>query len=628
MLPTPYAGKAVPSIAKKKRASVTHVEPPLDGLSQATMFSPSSDATMFTPGTVKTATILTNFTVEDDSIKCRAGFRKIATRGSSPVWHLIPWHGEPSAMAAASNHELWNAHDGTLLKGGFQSDDWDWTSFSNLSSKEYTIMVNGIDGVWSWDGALVSTDPALVTVTNLSKSSAAGVDAQCTVAAGDIGKFHNGDVVVISGAAGSGLINANGTHVIYNVGVPANTFTLLDVDTSSASGPQTDGLVKVDPPSTGVVKETVTAPVWAPHIQPNQFNIVLSHMNRLWFADSTNLAVYYLPIQQKSGEVHELPLNAVFRRGGHIRAMYTWTLDGGAGMNDQLVIFSSNGECVIYNGVDPDTATGFELSGIFRFDAPMSKHCVANYGGDLFVLISTGLVPLSTLLKAESEHLGLHVTDKGLTSIFLKNAINFRTAQGWQLFLNPSTGRMFCNVPQGAPNRYIQFVRHMPKDVWTTFEDVPARCWNWIDPFVYFGDDFGNVYQMHPTFYNDDGKAIRCDVQMAWNKFKTPSKKRFLALQTYMTTDGLPKPVIDMKVDYDYSAGYNVPDFTETVLGAEWDVGIWDVDYWAQGNRPVTVWNGVAAMGQVGAIRLTAQITNSSFFVNGWDVIFETGALS
>ena len=52
-------------------------------------------------------------------------------------------------------------------------------------------------------------------------------------------------------------------------------------------------------------------------------------------------------------------------------------------MDDQLVIFSTNGECVIYSGIDPDS--DFSLVGIFRFDSPMSKHCVVNYGGDLYV---------------------------------------------------------------------------------------------------------------------------------------------------------------------------------------------------------------------------------------------------
>ena len=345
-------------------------------------------------------------------------------------------------------------------------------------------------------------------------------------------------------------------------------------------------------------------------------------MNRLFFADTTNLAIYYLPIQQKTGEVKVLPLNAVFRRGGSIRAMYTWTLDGGAGMDDTLVIFSSNGECVIYKGTDPDT--DFQLVGIFRFDAPMSKHSVAQYGGELYVLMSTGLVPMSTMLRAETEQLG--ESEKSVTSLFLRNAIDFRTDQGWQTFFNPSTGRMFCNIPQGAANRYKQMIRHMPKAVWSTFEDIPARCWNWMDPFVFFGDDSGNIYEMHPLHFNDDGKPIRVDVQMAWSLFKTPVKKHFLALQTYLTSDGSPRPIIDMKVDYDYSLGVNTPDIAEISTGALWDTAEWDVDFWAPGNRSITIWNGISPLGHVGAIRLTTLVQNSTFAVNGWDVVYEEGA--
>ena len=125
----------------------------------------------------------------------------------------------------------------------------------------------------------------------------------------------------------------------------------------------------------------MTAPATKPYIVPDQFQIVVSHMNRLWFADNAKLALYYLPLQQKSGELKELPLNAIFKRGGSIRAVYTWTLDGGMGLDDQLVIFSTNGEAAIYNGTDPDS--DFNLIGVYRFDSPMSKHAVVNYGGEL-----------------------------------------------------------------------------------------------------------------------------------------------------------------------------------------------------------------------------------------------------
>jgi hypothetical protein len=605
MLPNNYVTQAKPTLFKKKRAEVLPVLPPLKGISLATHLRQGENGT---------ATVLKNFVVEDNCIKARAGYRKRSSRGTTAVWHLIPWYGSPNAIAAASNGELWNAQNGARIKGGFTSNDWHWTSFSNLGEYDYTVMVNGADGVWSWNGSLVDDTVGDIPATNLTSANPAVV----TVGSGDIGKFTVNGIVYVSGAVGPGTLKANGYRTV--TAKVGNNLT-LNVDTTGGATQATG--VKLNP-TTGIVKETITAPVTAPWINVNNFQIVVSHQNRLFFADNTNLAVYYLPIQTKSGEVKHLPLNAVFRRGGSIRAMYTWTVDGGAGMDDMLVLFSTNGECVIYKGTDP--AVDFSLVGIFRFDSPLSKHSVAQYGGELYVLISTGLVPLSTMLRAETDHLGQ--SERNVTSMFLKEAIHYRTDLGWQAFLNPSTGRMFCNIPQGAPNRYRQFIRHMPKAVWSTFENIPSRCWGWLDPNVYFGDDKGNVYEMHPRYLNDAGQPIVVDVVMAWDNFKTPAFKQFKAVKTYMTSNGDVHPTIDIMTNFNFAAGNNTPDISDTATGAQWDVTAWDTTPWASGEKAVLLWNGVSAKGQFGAVRLTARINSSTLEINAWDVVFEAGFFS
>jgi len=622
MVPTTYTGKAQPAIVKKKRAEIAHVQAPLMGLSMATKLSSSS-----AEATQLTATILSNFNIEEDGIRCRAGYKIKATRGTAPVWHLIPWYGTPNAIAAASNGELWDAQSGNRLKGGFTSNNWHWTSFSNLGEYDYTVMVNGADGVWSWNGSLADDIHGDIPVTSLTSANPAVATVASTA-----GIFTVGQIVQVSGAAGPGTVKANGYRTV--TAMDATTVT-LNVDTMipgtppTAGPPQTSG-VKINPTS-GLLKEDVTSPAGETWVSPLSLNIVVSHMNRLFFADTGNLAIYYLPIQQKSGELELFPLNAIFRRGGSIRAMATWSVDGGNGMDDLLVIFSSNGECVIYSGTDP--ATNFKLVGRFDFDAPMSKHAITRYGGELYVLISTGLVPMSTMLKAESDQLGQ--SEKGVTTLFYNAAVSYRSDVGWSTFLNPSSGRLYCNTPQGANNRYKQFIRHMPKAIWSTWDGVPARCWGWLDPIIYFGDDSGNVYEMHPSHLNDNGKAIRVDVQMAWNSFKTPAKKTFMAIQTYITTDGAPQPVIDIKTEYDFSEGINQPDLSTITDGSYWDEDPWaktqddppDGATWATGERAITIWNGVAGRGRVGAIRMTHTVQNSTFAIKGWEVIYEAGTL-
>jgi hypothetical protein len=605
-----------PSIVKKTRAQVSHVSIPSKGLSL------EANTNAIDP---QYAGVLTNFYVDDDRISVRAGYKKIATcPGGQPVDHLIPYYGQPERLLAATNHTLCDAQTGTLLRSGFTSNDWHWSSFSNLGDREYTIICNGADGVWGWDGGSTA-GLAPVTITRIAGSGTGtpppSNPAQCTVALADIGKFHDGMTVVISGADALHT-KANGAHRITSVNNPPNTFSLVGVDLSGAGSDQTTGTMTATTQGS-FEKLALMAPTGNTWLHPDDFQIVLAHQNRLWFADETNLAVYYLPIQQKDGVLAVLPMNAIFKKGGTIRAMYTWTVDAGMGMDDQLVVFTTNGEAAIYSGVDP--ASDFSLVGVYRFDPPMSKHSILNYGGELYVLIPTGVTPMISMIKSGNE--GLDTVDRSIVPIFLQASTNHRDQFGWQMFLNPSSGRVFVNLPQGG-GRYQQMVRHMPKSVYSLFSDIPARCWGWINPYVYFGDDHGNIYQMHPDYRSDDGASIRVDVQMAWSQFKSPALKHFKMILPYIVTDGDPHPQIDVKVDYDNSVAINEPELSSVVAsGATWDLATWDVDYWVGGSRNWNNWTGVGGIGRVGAIRLSAQVNNCSFAVVGWDVLYETGSV-
>lgn len=84
---------------------------------------------------------------------------------------------------------------------------------------------------------LIGAFPSVsVAATSLSNANPAVV----TVGGADIGKFHNGDEVEVTGATGTGMTVANGRHTIANV--TATTFSLVGVDTSTGAAPQTTGV--------------------------------------------------------------------------------------------------------------------------------------------------------------------------------------------------------------------------------------------------------------------------------------------------------------------------------------------------------------------------------------------------
>jgi hypothetical protein len=426
--------------------------------------------------------------------------------------------------------------------------------------------------------------------------------------------------MTIAGATGD-MTSANGLKVTGAVNNVANTVEIAGLDLSSAAADQTTGLSVVAGGS--FEKQPVTAPPGATHININNFDKVLSHMNRLWFADKANLAVYYLPLQQKTGEVSELPLNAVFRRGGFVRALATWTFDGGMGLDDKLVVFSSNGEAAIYSGVDPDT--DFNLVGVFRFDSPMTMHSGINYGGDLYAMGNTGLLPLTTLIRAEGEKLGKY--DQNVQSLFKQLSAKYATRGGWQVILDHNTGLAICNQPLGATNKYRQLVRKMSGGVWAMWEGLPARSWQWINNGMVFGSDDGKLYGMSEDYLNDDGKPIVADVQWAWRQFGIPLKKKFNMMRTYMVTDGLVDPYMDIRVDYDQSKPANEPEPIIATSGAIWDVADWDTSDWAKGETAVMLWEGATGKGVVGAPRFRAAIVASRLSITGVDILFEAGGV-
>lgn len=596
-----------PLLAKGKVASQTATfTAPLKGLNLSTAE---------TIGDPQTAPILSNFVVQESSVDCRPGMRLFFTHPDlKPVATLMPFAGASPKLLLATNGKLGTT--GGDIKSGFLADDWSWTAFSNLGQIDYLVMANGKDGVWSWDGGTIPPG-AVVTVTNLSKANPAVI----TVASTDIGKFANGMLVNVAGAVGTGLTNANGQHAIASVNSPANTFVLVGVDTSSAAAPQTTGVTAQ--PLGSLVNEVVTGATGDSWFSASLINIVLSHQNRIFMADSVNLVVYYLPLQQKNGQVKKIPLNAVFKRGGAVRAMYSWSIDGGAGQNNQLVIFTDENEAAIYQGTDPDT--DFSLVGVYRFDSPMSKHALRQYGGELYVLISTGVVPMSTLMRAEAEQLG--ISDRSVLSEFQQVSSLNQAVAGWHLGMDYSTGRMIANMPLGAPNTYRQLVRKMPASIWSRFDNLPARTWAWLSNTLYFGDDSGNVWILDPLQTSDNGNPIHCDLQFAWSTFRSAAFKDIKLVRLYYSSDGDPQPFVDVKMDFDTSPPANRPNVPSAVTGADWDVADWDVADWAVGEVTYGGWNGCAAKGNVAAVRISCDVLGCTFRVKGADVLWEQGSI-
>jgi hypothetical protein len=381
-----------------------------------------------------------------------------------------------------------------------------------------------------------------------------------------------------------------------------------------------DGVWSFD--GTTMIKETITADPSITFFDQNKINVVLAHMNRIFMVDKTNLCVFYLPLLQKSGAVKQLPLGTIMKKGGSIVALASWSIDGGTGIDDKLVVFSSEGEIAIYSGFDPDS--NFELVGVFALDKPVHKNAIALYGGDLFVQVNTGLIPMSVVIRDQTESLGKY--DKAIQPGFLERSI-YKSRPGWGLILEHANGWFICNLPNGSTNNYTQFVRKNTSAQWVEWAQVPARSMAWFKNQFWFGTDDGRICVMDVAYLNSGGEATMVDCQLSWSLFGSPAVKHFKMIRPFLFTDGEPRPFIDVMTDYYNGPPTNQPDVTFATPGGRWDIADWDVDFWAAGKQQWIQWQGCAGLGRVGAPRLVASLSGCDLELTGFDVIYEKGSI-
>ena len=134
-------------------------------------------------------------------------------------------------------------------------------------------------------------------------------------------------------------------------------------------------------------------------VDPRRLVFVAVFKNRLWFVERDSSDAWYLPVGQVTGTATRFPLGTMLREGGSIVGLWNWTYDGGAGVDDSLVVVSSGGDVLVYQGTDPSSASTFALRGVWQIGFPPSGRRIAStYGGDLLLLSRQGLVPISRLV--------------------------------------------------------------------------------------------------------------------------------------------------------------------------------------------------------------------------------------
>lgn len=307
---------------------------------------------------------------------------------------------------------------------------------------------------------------------------------------------------------------------------------------------------------------------------------VTTHQKRLWFVENSSMNIWYLAVDAIAGAATQFPVGSLFKRGGSVAAIGSWTVDSGNGSNDLFVIITSNGEIAIYQGTDPSSSTTWVLVGVYDAPRPLGTRPLLDYGGDLLYLSKNGLIPLSKLSQSVVIDRSAQVSYK-IDGAFLDAAASYSGNPGWQMIMHKTANLLLVNIPVSTDTLSYQFVMNTITQAWCRFIGWNASCWATLGDDLYFagGTKVCKAWQSG----NDAGAPIAASVVQAYSYLGRRQQKEITLARPNIGISGAAQ--ISMALDADFRSfdGQTTFNYAPLAASAIWDVSAWDSGIWDSG---------------------------------------------
>ena len=354
---------------------------------------------------------------------------------------------------------------------------------------------------------------------------------------------------------------------------------------------------------------------------------VTAHQRRLFFVFNNSLIFGYLPVVSVAGTVATFDIGGLCKKGGYIQAIGTWTRDGGAGPDDLFVAITSEGECIIYSGIDPSSATAWNLVGVFSIGKPIGRRCLEKSGSDITVITQDGAISLATFLPIDQVAGLSQAMSTNIQNEFLKSARSYSDIFGWQSIHYPQGSYSLFNIPKTTLES-DQYVINTQTGAWCKFTGQNAACWSLFNGDLYFGSQSGGVVFKADTNSSDNDGDINWKIRPAFSYYGSRgNKKLFTMCRPNMTTNTVLEYAVDLNLNFSDINPTTVPTALELTVGV-WDQSKWDSADWS--DEAVTqAWVTVFGMGECASptIRGSTNSPNESVVLSftAYDMIWQQG---
>ena len=396
----------------------------------------------------------------------------------------------------------------------------------------------------------------------------------------------------------------------------------------------------------GLWQYTVSTNTWAvpsgiTGLTIADINFVMKYKNNVWFGVSGSTVGYWLPLLSSAGAVTPQYFGDKFRLGGALKGLFSWSVDGGDGLDDKLIAVSSAGDVIVYSGSGP-AQNDWGMTGVYYIgEIPNTPRFGSEQGGELYLLSSYGIVSMNDLLRGIdataiiSDSAGSCMSIKIARSIRskMKTSIN---ARGWDVAIIPSQGGILIATPKTANELSEQFYYNVATRGWGIWRGVPMECFTNYEDSVFIGTVDNRVMIMDsdvdnslltPTDPPVNGDEIAFSILSAFSNMGIDGVYKSVHLiRPDFISSIAPSHSSQIRWDYDLqeavAAALTEPNAEPSAI---WDTSVWDTAIWGSGADVVfSSIGGAWGKGRYGAVATIGTCRANTNLV-GWDVIYSTG---
>ncbi len=345
---------------------------------------------------------------------------------------------------------------------------------------------------------------------------------------------------------------------------------------------------------------------------------------RVWYVEKNSFNVWYTAAGAFAGALTKFALGSIFRRGGYLVAMGSWTLDGGRGVEDLAVFITSQGEVAVYAGTDPASANTWALVGVFNIGAPIGYRCMRQYQGDLLIITQDGVVSASKALITSRTN--QNAANTAIISGAAANAtLLYGSSFGWEVTQFAKGNMLLLNVPVGV-GLQEQYVMNTTTGAWCQFTGWGANTFEVFNDNLYYGTN-GEVRQAW-TGTSDLGTNIVGELVTSFDYLGSRNGLKISRmLRPVIGWDSNPSEfLVGVDVDFRIVEPVGAISFVGSAAGL-WDAGLWDVALWGGSVTLNRNWYSAFGIGYAFATHLKVTTNSARVRLASVDYVYERGGI-